>query len=77
MYSVDRNGADRYDRGSLKIPVDKKEKGQRAGGFYLIFCPRTVSTFAKPRKADPLAKALQKSLLPRPQDTTTLKIAFV
>jgi hypothetical protein len=61
----------------LKISVDRKEKGQRAGGFYVIFYQRTASTFAKPRKANLPAKALQKSLLPHPQDTTTLKIAFV
>lgn len=69
-YSVDRNGTDRRNRGSLKIPVDKKEKGRPAGGFYLIFCLRSASTLRLP------FGTATKSLLFRPQDATTLKIAF-
>jgi len=35
MYSDDRNGADRNDRGSLKIPVDKKEKKANAQEVFI------------------------------------------
>ncbi len=62
MYSVDRNDADRNNRGSLKN-FDGLKKVQCARDFYLIFCQRAASTFAKPHEVDPLTKALQKSLL--------------
>lgn len=39
MYSGDRNGVDRSDRGSLKIPVDKKEKRPTRRRFLFDFVP--------------------------------------
>lgn len=38
-YSVDRKGADRNDSGSLKIPVDKKEKRPTRRRFLFDFLP--------------------------------------
>jgi len=35
---------------SKTMTVNEKEKSQRAKNFYLIFCQRTVSTFAKPHE---------------------------
>jgi hypothetical protein len=37
-------------KANMKVTVDEKEKSQRTRNLYLIFCQRTVSTFAKPHE---------------------------
>lgn len=47
---------------ALTLTIDKKKSTPTLRRFF-VFCQRTVSTFAKPLKANPQTKALQKSLL--------------
>jgi len=47
---------------ALTLTIDKKKSTPTLRRFF-VFCQHTVSTFAKPLKANPQTKAMQKSLL--------------
>jgi len=46
---------------ALTLTIHKKKSTPTLRRFF-VFCQRTVSTFAKPLKANPQTKAMQKSL---------------
>lgn len=63
MTTWDTLQLDRLTITSLTVTTNQKDKKKRPTlRRFFVFCQRTVSTFAKPLKANPQTKALQKNL---------------